>query len=240
MSISSTWRNGTLPTARRPVAVRAWCGEADTRLVEQLFADTLVLGRPAEAPLAGFDAYRQLCLGWYLSAGRADVGLAEMHDDDGAAPRVSGYALVCRDGDAADHYARRATVRLAGGLARLGALGRLDRGSRDFYRARARDAATLLRHHRTPPAPVHAHVNVRDGERSGTTILALVAHIDERCRRAGEMRWYGEVNEKAGRRSRALERLGFEIVRTEHNHTLSNIVGDDVDRLTILRRVPEW
>jgi hypothetical protein len=68
--------------------------------------------------------------------------------------------------------------------------------------------------------------------------LALVAHIDERCRVAGHDSWYGELNERAGRRIGALQRIGLEVVDVVPNHTLTRLLGEPVRRVTLLRTVP--
>ncbi|MEM9516810.1 MAG: hypothetical protein AAGA42_18325 [Actinomycetota bacterium] len=217
-----------LPAATVAVAVDA-LGHEDVAEIERLFDDTVLLGTPSAQPLAGFDDYRDMCLGWYLGEGRGDVGVARLEGE------VSGYALVCADQRSASRRERRAALALVGRLGLLAARGRLDVASRAFYRLRVRDAWTLARRHRHPPAAVHAHLNVRVGRRSGSTTLALVEHIDRRCCLAGERRWYGEMNERRGRRSRALARLGFEIVDVGPNHTLSALLGTDVDRLTVVR-----
>ncbi|MEO1055842.1 MAG: hypothetical protein AAFY28_02910 [Actinomycetota bacterium] len=217
-----------LPTATRAVTVDA-PRDDDVVEIQRLFDDTVLLGAPSSTSLAGFDAYRALCLAWYLDEGRDDAGVARIDGE------VSGYALVCTDQRAASRHERRAALTLARQLGALAARRQVDAASRAFYRLRLRDARTLARDHRRPPAAVHAHLNVRAGRRSGSTTLALVEHIDRRCRFAGERRWYGEMNERRGRRSRALARLGFEIVDAAPNYTLSTLLGTDVDRLTVLR-----
>ncbi len=218
----------SLPAATVAVSVDPPCDD-DIVEVERLFTDTVLLGAPLSTPLAGFDAYRELCLAWYLGQGRDDAGVARVGGE------MTGYALVCTDHGAASRHERRAALILARQLCALAARGQVDASSRAFYRLRLRDARTLARAHRRPPAAVHAHLNVQAGRRSGSTTLALVEHIDRRCCAAGEHRWYGEMNERRGRRGRALTRLGFEIVGVAPNYTLSTLLGTDVDRLTVLR-----
>ena len=208
-------------------------GPADDVAVEQLFDDTVLLGAAlAELPVA-FDRYRRLSLGWYLGPGRADAAVAE-----DACGVVVGYTLVCTDERSAARYGRSGTVSLARHVAAHAVRGRLDADSRAFYRERARDAAALVTTRRSPPAPVHAHLNVRRGARTFSVARALVDHVDARCRLAGHDAWFGELNEREGARAGALERLGAEIVAAVPNHTLTRLLGGPVRRLTLVRTVP--
>jgi hypothetical protein len=207
-------------------------GAGDIDAVNGLFEQTVVLGAPLPSAVADFDAYRELCLGWYLGEGLGDAGVVRDGGDE-----IIGYALVCTDERTADRWGRRRGRALAARVAWRWASGGLDPFSRRFYAARARDAATLLRRRRLPGADVHAHVNVRSGRRQGSAALALLAHVDERCHAAGAAAWYGEINARSGRRSSALTRLGMEVVDTDVNHTLSTLVGEPVDRLTVVRRL---
>jgi len=45
------------------------------------------------------------------------------------------------------------------------------------------------------------------------------------------------MNEREGTRRRALERLGAEVVHTAPNHTLTRLLGEPVQRLTLVRRL---
>ena len=104
--------------------------------------------------------------------------------------------------------------------------------------AHGRDAWALVLTRRSPPAAVHAHLNVCSDARTFSVARALVDHIDTRCRLAGHGAWYGEMNERHGSRAGALERLGATIVSTAPNHTLSDLLGEPVRRLTLVRRLP--
>ena len=202
----------------------------DVADVEELFARTIALGAALPGPLAEFQAYRDLCLGWYLGDGLGDA--AVVRDDEGT---LVAYALVCTDEPAGARWSRRRACRLLGRLAWRWARRDLDEPSRRFDALRARDAMTLLRRCRRPAATVHAHLNVDATVRQGSAALALPAHVDERCRTVSAAAWYGEVNARAGRRSAALERLGLEVVDRDVNHTLSALLGEPVERLTVLR-----
>jgi len=216
------------------VSVRPAAGEADDATIAAMFDDTVLLGAGFDRLPAGFASYRRLCLGWYLGPGRAAVGLAV-----GATGTPLGYALVCTDEPSATRWARRATAPTVATIALLGATGRLDRPARRFYRSRLHDLGALAVARSAPPAAAHAHLNVGAGSRQGPATIALVAHIDDVCRRAGHRTWYGEMNERVGRRRRALERLGFAIVASTPNHTLTAALGEPVERLTLLRSTPE-
>lgn len=213
------------------VTVRALAPGDDVE-IERLFDATVLLGVGLERVPAAFDHYRRLSLGWYLGPGRADAAVAV--DPSGT---VVGYTLVCVDEAAASRYATTMAVRLGRHVAAAVLSGHLDRASRDFYWARTRDAGVLLAARRSPPAPVHAHLNVRQGARTLTVSRALVDHVDRRCRVAGHDVWYGEMNEREGTRRRALERLGGEVVHTAPNHTFTRLLGEPVQRLTLVRRL---
>ena len=206
----------------------------DDDAIAHLFDDTVLLGSPLERLPVVFDHYRALSLGWYLGPGRADAAVATDTTNE-----VVGYTLVCTDERAAARAGRRDAATLALRVAAEAARGHLDASSRAFYRARARDARALVLTRKSPPAPVHAHLNVRSGARTFSVARALVDHIDTRCRLAGHDAWYGELNERDGSRAGALERLGAEIVSTVPNHTLSGLLGEPVRRLTLVRHLPD-
>lgn len=214
----------------RSVDVRGLDGPDDDGTVASLFDATVLLGGGFASVPAGFDAYRDLCIGWYLGPGRSGVGLAV---DTGDVP--VGYAFVCTDEEAASRWTRRALPRAVGVIGRTALCGHLDRDGVAFYRGRLRDLGGLARARVAPPAPAHAHLNVAAGARRGDVTIALVGHIDAVCRAAGHASWYGEMNERVGRRRRGLERLGFRVVAAAPNHTLSAAIGERVERLTVVR-----
>ena len=205
----------------------------DDDAIARLFDDTVLLGSPLSQLPVTFEYYRALSLGWYLGPGRDDAAVAADADNE-----VVGYTLVCTDERAAARAARRGAATLARRVTAAAARGHLDAASRAFYRARARDAWALVLTRRSPPAAVHAHLNVCSDARTFSVARALVDHIDTRCRLAGHGAWYGEMNERHGSRAGALERLGATIVSTAPNHTLSDLLGEPVRRLTLVRRLP--
>jgi hypothetical protein len=214
-----------------PVTIRPLAPD-DDEAIAQLFDATVLLGTALERRPVAFDAYRRLSLGWYLGPGRIDGAVAV--DSSGS---LVGYTLVCVDEGAATRSAARSTLALARHVADAALRCRLDGESRAFYRARARDGVALVAARRSPPAAVHAHLNVRQGARTFTVSRSLVEHVDARCRAAGQRAWYGELNERAGSRRRALQRLGLDIVGCVPNHTLSRLLGEPVQRLTLVRRL---
>jgi hypothetical protein len=67
----------------------------------------------------------------------------------------------------------------------------------------------------------------------------LADFVDEACRTAGRHAWYGEINARAGRRAAAIVRhWGADIVHRAPNHTLSRMLAEPVERLTVRRVVP--
>lgn len=208
-------------------------GHLDDAAVRDIFLATLVLGRPLphqRHPV--LDRYADLCLGWYLGAGRPDAALVE--DGDGPA----GYALVCADGPAHRRWTTRRAIRFGAGAALAAARPGCPAAVRSFVGHRARDAAVLVRGSAAPPAPVHAHLNLRPGVRATWAGRQLADHVDAVCRRVGALAWYGEINAPAGRRAAALERLGGEVVARAPNRTLSALLGAEVERLTVVRHLP--
>ncbi len=203
----------------------------DRTAVRRLFASSMLLGKRHDVHLAAFDIYTDLCLGWYLDVGRADAAVAEA---DG---RVIGYALVCSDPTAQAEWVRRRLPALMGRVLWLLVTFRLDRVSRRFYWHRARDSWELWRAGSAPLHPVHAHLNVDSGLRTGTTALALRDFIDATARASGAAGWYGEMNAVEGTRARALERIGLHVVHRAPNRTMSELLGQPVSRLTVERRV---
>lgn len=201
----------------------------DEPLVRAVFRRTLALGQPLPFSLPGLARYERLCLGWYFQHAWSDAAVL----DDGRA--VRGYALVCTDEAAYRRWAAPVTAAwLATVLAALLG-GRLPDAAVEFYRRRLRDGFEALRRSAAPPMPAHAHVNLDRDLRAGRAGLALLDHVDERCRQAGLPGWYGEVNARRGRRVAALRAGGFELVRRAPNHTLSWLAGEPVERLTVVR-----
>lgn len=217
---------------RAPTDVRVRPLEgADEQAVRALFRATLVLGHPLPFEMADLERYEALCLDWYLGPGRDDAAVAE------AGGETVGFVLVCVDQAAYQRWVRRRAARYAArtvlNLARMAPAKPVAR----FHRARLRDGLVMAR--APAPMPAHCHINLAPSHRTGWTGRLLAAHVDERCRAAGLPGWFGEMNARAGSRARALERLGGTVVHRAPNHTLSWLSGVPVERLTVVRMLPE-
>lgn len=204
----------------------------DDDAVRALFRDTICLGRPLPFEVPEWDAYESLCLDWYLGAGRDDAGVLV----DGGA--ITGYTLVCTDAASYRRWQRERAANFSGRVARRMVAGRLDSDASRFLRLRLKDGWDMWRNAIVAPLPAHAHINVACTSRATVNGRLLADHVDQRCRLAGLPGWFGEMNSVAGRRIRALERLGGTIVHRAPNHTLTWLLGQPVERLTVARWVP--
>ena len=200
----------------------------DRTAIRQVFASTLALGRPVTVD--GLRAYTDFSLGWYL--GRD--GAAQVHLDG---RRVTGYALVCTDEAVYTAHQRGAAASYLVTLAKLAAAGRLDREARRFHGLRIRDGWHLHRHAPERPAGAHVHLNLVPSARASQAGRRLVDVADAIVGQAGLDAWYAEINAPVGRRADALVRLGAEVVHRSANQTLTELVGQPVERLTIVRRL---
>ena len=201
----------------------------DGHEIRNLMRSTIVLGRPALG--VDLDDYLDTCLHWYLADGLGDSAVCRI---DGA---FRGYALVGLDPLSAERAHRRAALRLSARVLRRSFLGQIDPATRRFYLLRLRDAVGLTADSRQRLAVPHAHMNITTSARSGSVALALRDHIDQKVNQAGFDRWLGEVNARSGSRASALERLGFSVIGTRKNHTLSALAGSPVERLLVERRL---
>jgi hypothetical protein len=204
----------------------------DEVFVRQLFRDTICLGRPLPFAVPEWEAYESLCLDWYLQAGRADAGVLE---DDG---RVTGYTLVCTDAAGYQRWQRTQATSFSGRVASRLLAGRLEPDASKFLRLRLKDGWDMWRHGVTAPLPAHAHINLASESRASLAGRQLADHVDGRCQAAGLPGWFGEMNAIVGRRARALERLGGTVVHRAPNHTLTWLLGQPVERLTVARWLP--
>jgi hypothetical protein len=205
--------------------------ERDEVEVRRLFHETLVMGRPLPFPLADGGRYEALCLDWYLGRGRRDAAVVD------AGGEIVGFALVCTDQTAFRRWVRARAARYA--LYSVLTLVRTDPRSpvARFHRCRLRDGWVMMRGP-APPFPAHAHINVRPHRLAGWAGLLLLRCVDERCSRAGLPGWYGEINAPVGRRASALNRVVGSVVHRAPNHTLSWLMGLQVERLTVARALP--
>lgn len=203
----------------------------DAAAIRRIMRSTFAMGRPLPEGIVDFDAYEDLALGWYLGPGLAT---SAVHiTDDGA---VAGYAVVCTDHAGFARWQRTAALRFLRRVVPPLLAGSYDTFTDRFYRLRIRDGWDLWR---AGPRPVgaHAHFNLAAGSRGGLVVRDFVAFIDSVCADAGVTHWLGEMNSRRGSRSRVIERYGNRIVHRSHNHTLSWLAGEDVQRLAVVRPV---
>lgn len=202
---------------------------ADDEVVRDIFWSTIRLGGRLDA-VVRLRRYEELCLGWYLGPERALVRLL----CEGGRP--VGYVLLGTRRQAHRRWQRRRAVMFAlTGAAALAAQ-RHDPSTARFVRLRLIDGWTL----RSSPVPmaVHVHLNLLPSARAGRGARLLVDHVDAVCRRLGEPGWFGEVNAPVGRRAAALGRVGLEVVHRAPNRTLSSVLQQPVERLTVVRSLP--
>lgn len=200
---------------------------ADEPHVRRIFRETVALGSPV-LPARELRAYEQLCLRWYLDHPAHSLVVEE----DGA---VRGYLLVCLDHDAQARWQRRRALRWG-----AGALGRVATGlargdARRFVLHRVRDGLATVRDAPAPPHRAHAHVNLDPQLRGVSVGHTLVAAMDRMVADAGLDGWFGEMNWPASQSLEAIERAGAVVVHRQHNHTLSWLAGQPIDRATVAR-----
>jgi hypothetical protein len=203
--------------------------------VREIFRDTFLLGRPLDIEIDNFDLYEEMSLDWYLTTGAPDSAVVI----DANTQEVVGYVLVCTKSHDYEQWLRTHVWRVfRKNMARL-LTGRMSRVGRQFYWRRFLDAFTVS--HTRSDAGItslaHVHLNIRSTGRSGAMALALVAHADAVCRRAGVDAWTGEVNGVAGTRVKAMQRVVGEIVDIKINRTASFFTHQRVNRITVRRVV---
>lgn len=221
-----------LPTGSPSMGIVRSLRPGDEAAVRALFRDTVCLGGPLPFEVPDWDAYESLCLDWYLGAGRDDAGVLV------AGSVVTGYTLVCTDAASFSRWQREHAASFSARIARRLVTGRLHPDASRFLRLRLKDGWDMWRHGIVAPLPAHAHINLSPQSRAADAGRRLADHVDRRCRLAGLPGWFGEMNAVAGRRARALERLGGTIVHRAPNHTLSWLLGRPVERLTVARWLP--
>lgn len=205
---------------------------ADEPEVARIFRETLCLGRPLDFPLSGMDRYQRLCLDWFLRHGCDDVGV---YEENG---RVHGYVLVCTDLGAYHRWAVRAALGWMTKVVFDLAIGRLRRQDARFHRLRLRDGWTTLRHAPSAPMPALVHVNLDRSARNTGAAQALLRFADQRCGAAGREGWFAEINTRNHRAS-ALAAIGLHSIHSQPSHTLSWLLNERVDRLTVVHTVGE-
>lgn len=200
----------------------------DEAELRRLFRETMVMGSPLPFLLADDGRYESLCLDWYLGSGRDNAAVVD------AGGRIVGFTLVCTDQAAYRRWVRLRAARYAlysvTTLLRTNPRSPLSR----FHRCRLRDGWVMMRSP-APPYAAHAHVNVLSEQVPSWVGGSLLERVDEMCREAGLTGWYGEINAVVGKRARALERVVGPIVHRAPNHTLTWLMAQPVERLTVTR-----
>lgn len=219
--------------ARRCAHVATANDDEDHDAIRSIFRSTLALGRPAT--IGGLELYEEFALDWYLDTRGAAAVHRSGRPGRHPAPDIDGYVLVCVDERRFERDQRRAAVRYLRRVSTRWLAGSLSPASRRFHRLRIEDGWYLYRHAPVRPAPAHVHLNLLPGARSSSAGRALVDWADEVVRSAGHHSWYAEINAPTGRRAAALRRLGAEVVHRAPNRTLTALVGEPVERLTVVR-----
>ncbi|MEY4392668.1 MAG: hypothetical protein RLZZ544_1377 [Actinomycetota bacterium] len=201
--------------------------------VRRLFSDTFVLGNPIGSPVALFDHYAELNLGWYLTVGAADCVVVT------SSGRVVAYGLLCAEPRDLDRWTMRRVPSLCGRVLSRLITFRLTKDAVRFYSGRFLDAVTIGFARRSLPVDcAHVHMNVSAGHRTGQVALILRDELDKVCRDRGISHWMGEINSVSGHRRDALARCVGNVVGTKRNRTMSRLMGVEVTRLTVVRTVP--
>lgn len=203
--------------------------ETDLVAVRRIFGATVALGRPVA--VAGIDAYARFSLEFYATH---RAGHVAVHERDGL---VNGYVLVATDEDAHDRWQRWAAARYVACIASQRATGRLRGAAWAFHRDRLRDGWALYNAGPRRAAPAHVHCNLLPSARAVDAGRKLVDAADTIVAEAGHDAWYAQINATLGSRANALTRLGAEIIDRAPNLTLTNLIGEPVERLTIVRRL---
>ncbi|NBY62094.1 MAG: hypothetical protein EBQ54_07330 [Actinobacteria bacterium] len=204
-------------------------------LVRELFWSTLTIGEPLKFELNCAKQYENLSLDWYLSNGAAACAIAMIGD------KPVGYCLVCTDHESFERSQKRLFVRLMlACVATLLSL-RMNAKSRRFYWYRLKDSFTIMTTRKDLPRDVtlHAHLNVHHSHHDGSVSLKLRSHADWVCHQSGARGYFGEMNAVGGKRIVSLRRVGGAVVANSKNHTFSWLTGQDIHRLTLVRRLEQ-
>ena len=200
--------------------------------VRELFWSTLTIGEPLKFELNCAKQYENLSLDWYLSHGSTDCAIAMIGD------KPVGYCLVCTDHESFENLQKKLFVRLMFACVATFLSLRMNPKSRRFYWYRLKDSFTIMRTRKDLPRDVtlHAHLNVHHSHHDGSVSLKLRGHADRVCNRHGAMGYFGEMNAVGGKRIVSLRRVGGAVVANSKNHTFSWLTGQEIQRLTLVRR----
>ena len=203
--------------------------------VRELFWSTLTIGEPLKFELNCAEQYENLSLEWYLTSGSADCAIAMIGD------KPVGYCLVCTDHESFENLQKRLITKLLIACAFTLLTFRMNAKSCRFYWYRLKDSFTIMRTRKDLPTDVtmHAHLNVHHSHHDGSVSLKLRSHADWVCNSRGALGYFGEMNAVGGKRIVSLRRVGGAIVANSKNHTFSWLTGQEIHRLTLVRRLEQ-
>lgn len=213
-----------MPVELRPLDDRG------IEMVPGIFWSTFLMGRALPFEVHDRGAHERLVLGWYLE-NPSDSRLVWWEG------RPVGYVLVCTDQARFERwqlkegvrYLRRVMPRLPG----------MSPEARRFVMMRLLDGLDAWRDEDPVGAGAHAHFNLERAARSGLVIKTLIQHVDDACSKAGLSHWTGQMNDRGGGRRKVMAGYGFRVVSRSENRTLSHLLGEPVERLTVVRQVGE-
>lgn len=192
---------------------------------------TLVAGEPLPFPVMDLDHLLALFLDYYLAC-EPEAGRVVVDDHD----RVVGYLLGTTRPDEAGRWQRRQALALAWRW--LCRWREYDGPTRWLYRLRLRDALASLR----DPAPdllAHCHWHLLPevrGRFGRELLLGFRDHVAAR----GLPEFGGEHALPVRRKDPVLfRRIGARILHRAPHHTLTALLGEPVERVTIVARVEE-
>jgi hypothetical protein len=215
-----------------PLVIRRWKVadrmEITDLFLQTAFADAVRLPTPRE-----LSPYVGLSLNYYFQDPNTEITVAVVDD------RIVGYSILCLAPVPMNRWLARYSVHVF--LAVMGMLvtGRLSRVGWGFYLRRTVDSILIMwgrRRGESGDLP-HAHLNVREGFRTGSVALQLLDDLDDQCRRFGTNAWLGEINGTDNTRQRAVERLLGEVIDVRRNITHSWLTGRTVNRISVRRTV---
>jgi hypothetical protein len=215
-----------------PLVIRRWedsdCPAIVDLFMRTAFADAIRLPTPRE-----LSPYVGLSLDYYFQDPTTEIMVASCDGE------VVGYSIFCTDPEAMNRWLARRSLRIFVDVMEMLVTGRLSRVGWGFYLRRTFDSILIMWSRRRGEAGdlPHAHLNIREGFRTGSVALQLLNGIDEQCRRVGAAAWLGEINGTENTRRRAVERLLGEVIDVRRNVTHSWLSGRTVNRISVRRTV---
>jgi len=204
----------------------------DDARIAALQKRTLMLGQPPPQPIADLDEYLSLFRSYYVT--QEPDATAIVVDRQG---RTVGYMLGATDGEACDHWTRRAALKLAARWA--GRWPSYDAYTRRFYALRLRDAYEVVRRPTGAGVPAHLHWNLLPTAR-GWAWREILRHFAGYVRSRGQSAFYGEMAVEDRRKDGSfLNWVGFRCVGSAPHHTLTALLGRPIWRVTVLLKIED-